>query len=297
MDSGHASASMPIYAPSNRIWMRSTPAYNERWLQRVIAENPSLLGLGELHVKDIERNQPRAGRLDMLLADPETSTRYEVELRLGATDESHIIRTIEYWDLERRRYPQYEHVAVIVAEEITARFFNVVSLFNGFIPIVAIQASLIQVENHATLVFTTILDQMALAVEEDDPSADPADRAYWERRASPETLALTDQLLAVVREVEPRAALNYNRNYIGLAVDGVSNNFVGFRPRRERLIVNFKIARSAELDARLEDSGLTLLTYRSRHRQYSVSLAEADLSEHADLLRELVKVAHDSYGR
>ena len=30
-------------------------------------------------------------------------------------DESHIIRTIEYWDIERRRYPQYEHVAVIVA--------------------------------------------------------------------------------------------------------------------------------------------------------------------------------------
>jgi hypothetical protein len=32
---------------------------------------------------------------------------------LGATDESHIIRCIEYWDIERRRYPAYEHCAVL----------------------------------------------------------------------------------------------------------------------------------------------------------------------------------------
>jgi hypothetical protein len=58
-----------------------------------------LLGLGDLVFKDAERRQPRAGRLDLLLSDPETHTRYEVEIQLGATDEAHIIRTIEYWDL------------------------------------------------------------------------------------------------------------------------------------------------------------------------------------------------------
>ena len=44
----------------------------------------------------------------------EHSQRYEVELRLGATDEFHIIRCIEYWDIELRRYPSYEHIAVLV---------------------------------------------------------------------------------------------------------------------------------------------------------------------------------------
>ena len=58
-------------------------------------------------------------------------TRYEVEIQLGPTDESHIIRTIEYWEIERRRYPQYEHVAVIVAEDVTSRFLNVINLLNG----------------------------------------------------------------------------------------------------------------------------------------------------------------------
>ncbi len=33
--------------------------------------------------------------------DPETKRRYEVEVQLGPTDEAHIIRTIEYWDIER----------------------------------------------------------------------------------------------------------------------------------------------------------------------------------------------------
>jgi hypothetical protein len=99
----------------------------------------TVLGLGDLVLKDKERTQPHAGRLDLLLQDQETDRRYEVEVQLGSTDESHIIRSIEYWDIERKRYPQYEHCAVLVAEDITSRFLNVISLFNGTIPLIAIQ--------------------------------------------------------------------------------------------------------------------------------------------------------------
>lgn len=119
-----------------RLMLKQHPELGEKWVQARIASDPALLGLGEVDVKDMERVQPHGGRLDLLLHDTLANTRYEVELQLGATDESHIIRTIEYWDTERRRWPQYEHVAVIIAEEITARFFNVISLFNGFIPII-----------------------------------------------------------------------------------------------------------------------------------------------------------------
>ena len=107
---------------------------NERWVQDRVAEDPSILGVGGVILKDKERIQPRAGRPDLLLQDAEASHRYEVEVQLGGTDESHIIRTIEYWDIERKRYPQYEHTAVIDAETITGRFLNVISLFNGMIP-------------------------------------------------------------------------------------------------------------------------------------------------------------------
>ena len=129
---------MPNYTKPERLTLKAHPEYNEKWVQDRIAQDPKILGLGDLVLRDRERIQPRAGRLDLLLQDPDTKRRYEVELQLGATDESHIIRTIEYWDVERRRYPQYEHCAVIVAEDITSRFLNVVSLFNGTIPLVAI---------------------------------------------------------------------------------------------------------------------------------------------------------------
>ena len=40
------------------------------------------------------------------MRDPdEGDTYYEVEVMLGVLDESHIIRTIEYWDVERQRRP------------------------------------------------------------------------------------------------------------------------------------------------------------------------------------------------
>jgi hypothetical protein len=85
----------------------------EKWVRQQSADDPALLGLGDRVLKDRERSQPHAGRLDLLLQDPQTLKRHEVEVRLGATDESHLIRTIAYWDVERQRYPQYEHAAVL----------------------------------------------------------------------------------------------------------------------------------------------------------------------------------------
>src|SRR6266446_4785817 len=116
--------------------IKTHPELDEKWVQARIAEDPSILGLGDVVLKDKERPQPKAGRLDLLLQEIESNRRYEVEVQLGPTDETHIIRTIEYWDIERRRFPQYEHTAVIVAEDITSRFLNVISLFNGMIPLV-----------------------------------------------------------------------------------------------------------------------------------------------------------------
>ena len=97
------------YQALSKLSLKSHPELTERWVQDRIAENPQILGLGDVVLKDKERIQPRAGRLDLLLQDTESNHRYEVEVQLGRTDESHIIRTIEYWDIERKRYPQYEH--------------------------------------------------------------------------------------------------------------------------------------------------------------------------------------------
>jgi hypothetical protein len=78
--------------------------FNETWLQKHISDDPSLLGLGDLQVIKKERIQLSGGRIDFLMADFDDDIRYEVEVMLGPVDESHIIRTIEYWDIERQRY-------------------------------------------------------------------------------------------------------------------------------------------------------------------------------------------------
>lgn len=60
------------YIKPERILLKAHPEYTEKWVQDRIAEDPSILGLGELVLRDRERTQPRAGRLDLLLQDLDT---------------------------------------------------------------------------------------------------------------------------------------------------------------------------------------------------------------------------------
>ncbi|WP_456781980.1 hypothetical protein [Bradyrhizobium sp. USDA 3315] len=193
------------FTKAERISLKLHPELNENWVQGLIAADPKILGLGTLVLRDKERVQPRAGRLDLLLQHSETKRRYEVEVQLGSTDEAHIVRSIEYWDIERKRYPQYEHCAVVVAEDITSRFLNVVSLFNGVIPLIALQMQALKVGEHTTLVFTKVMDEMSRGVvdEDEDAEAAPTDRAYWEKQGTKATVQLADQLLAIVQEIDP----------------------------------------------------------------------------------------------
>jgi hypothetical protein len=68
----------------------------EFWLRDRIHDSPSILGLGDLQAVMKEKPQSQGGRLDLLLTDPTDNSMFEVELQLGETDPSHIIRTIEY---------------------------------------------------------------------------------------------------------------------------------------------------------------------------------------------------------
>ena len=229
----------------------------------------------------------------MLLQDAESERRYEVEIQLGPTDEAHIIRTIEYWDIERKRYPQYDHIAVIVAEDITSRFLNVVSLFNGFIPLIAIQMNGFKVGEHLSLVCTTVLDQMTLGgVGDDEEVQEVTDRTYWEERGSKETVALADELLEIIHTFDPQIELKYNKFYIGLARDEQPKNFVVFRPRKSSIRVEPRLAQSIELEQKLEQAGLDVMEYDKRWGRYRIRLTKPDLKKHAELLTDLMKTAY-----
>ena len=280
------------YIKAERIRLKTSPDYNEKWVQDRIMEDPSLLGLGELELKDKQRVQPHAGRLDLLLQDPLSGRRYEVEIQLGRTDESHIIRTIEYWDVERKRYPQYDHCAVIVAEDITGRFLNVVNLFNGAVPLIAIQMSARKVAEYITLVFTSVMDELQLGLDEEDEEK-ITDRGYWENRGSKTTVGMADRLLELIHESDPAWKLNYTTSYIGLAKDGQPNNFVLFRPKKKFLNLEPRIGQSDEITKKLEEAGLDLMEYSARWGRYRIRLTSADLDNHRDLIRDVMKQAYE----
>jgi len=285
---------MTAYTRPKRISLKNHPVYSENWVQDIIADDPSILGLGDLVLRDRERIQSRAGRLDLLLQDPETYKRYEVELQLGATDETHIIRSIEYWDIERKRYPQYEHCAVLVAENITSRFLNVVSLFNGAIPIIAIQMQVFEVGDHVTLVFTKVLDELqrGLVDEDEDAISAPTDRAYWEKdKGTPKTVALMDRMFELVKEGAPESELKYNKFYVGLIKEGRANNYVAFRPKKAFVLFEPKLPRSDEVDALLEDVGIETLEYATRWGNYRIRVTDADFKVHKGLFQDLIEKA------
>lgn len=284
------------YVKPEKISLKNNPELNEKWVQEKISEDPSILGLGDLILKDKERIQPKAGRLDVLLQNVDSNQRYEVEIQLGQTDESHIIRTIEYWDIERKRYPQYDHTAVIVAEDITSRFLNVISLFNGYIPLVAIQLNAIKVGENVSIVCTTVLNEMSLGlVDEDEESHEVTDRTYWEeQRGSKMTVAMTDNILEIIKTFAPELSLKYNKFYIGLAKNEQTNNFVIFRPQKTILRLEVRLPRSDEVETKLEGIGLDVMDYDQRWGRYRIRLSKEDVKKHSAFLAEFLSTAYNN---
>jgi hypothetical protein len=281
-----------IFEKSQAISLKNHPEYSEKWLQTHIVNDTGLLGLGDLTVKDVERREPRAGRLDLLLSDPDSGTRYEVELQLGATDEAHIIRTIEYWDIEKNRYPMFEHIAVIVAEDITSRFLNVISLFNRSIPLIAIQMNAFKVGEYMTLSSTTVLDLVQLAPDDEDETlSPPTDRGYWESKGSTKTLEIADEVLKMIQSEDPGVEFKYNKHYIGLGRNGMPDNYVTFKPRKEVLGALFRIPRNDGTTEFIESSGLDVLEYDKRWGRYRARLTKSDLDNRRDAITELIRQA------
>ena len=287
---------MPKLYKPERINLLNNPTIKESWIQEQIANDPSILGLGDLALKDKERIQPRAGRLDLLLQDLDSKRRYEVEVQLGKSDESHIIRTLEYWDIEKKRFPQYDHCAVIIAEDITTRFLNVIKLFNSSIPFIAIQMSAFKYGEDIALIFTKVLDESPLGlVDEDEEVRELTDRDYWIKRGTIDTVVLADEMLEVIKGFYSGFELNYTKSYIGLAKDGQSNNFVIFRPIKKDLNLEIKLPQSDEVQKIIDESNLDDMGYDTRWSNYRIRVSKQDLKKNKEAYILLLNMAFQNY--
>ena len=261
--------------------------FDERWLQNRIEEDTTILGLGDLTVLEREKTQESGGRIDFLLYDPEEGTRYEVEVMLGKLDASHIIRTIEYWDIERRRYPNIEHRAVIVAEEITNRFFNVISLFNQFIPIIAVQLSAFEFEGKVILNFVKVLDISEQGVDDTESISEQVDRQHWEKISNSKAINVVDEIVKLLDVLSENIRITYNKGHIALGTTGT--NFAWFHPRKtaSHCFIDFKIDsdQRTEFIQQLEEAGINAGT---RRKTMKVKLNSQEIENNRELIQNIV---------
>lgn len=257
--------------------------YDEIWLQDQINEAPIILGLGELEVVRREKKQPIGGKIDFLLQNPEDDSMYEVEVMLGSTDESHIIRTIEYWDNEKRRWPLRQHYAVLVAETITRRFFNVISLLSLNIPLIAIQVNMLEVNDQNILHFTKVLD---IDEEPEIDSGEIYDENYWKNK-SPWTIENAKALKDIVDKIYSNTSLRYVKNYVSITVD---NNLLFWFHKRSgnKSMLNFRV------DSEYVEEFKTLLdeknwTYIFRNDIIRLTIDKEKMMANKDFIHQLVE--------
>lgn len=272
---------------AEKINLKNNPEIKEDHIQQFIFENPQVLGLGDLTPIRREKTQPAGGRLDVLMAD-DNDTRYEIEIQLGATDPSHIIRTIEYWDNEKKRYPQYDHCAVIVAEEITGRFMNVIQLFNGSIPLIALQMQATKIGDDIQLSFVKVLDRISLGTDDEEEN-EPTDRNFWEKKSK--VLKYVDEIFKDVSQYAPGFELKYNKFYIGLARNGSATNFLYFKPKKRFIYLFAKFPENTERSEQLDNTDLEWI-YAARSRAYRIKINKIEeYHKHKQLIETLI---HDA---
>lgn len=209
---------------------------DEYWLQDLIYENPRILGLGELIPVSKEKRQSTGGKLDILLKRPEDNAMYEIEVMLGETDPSHIIRTIEYWDLEKRRYPQRQHFPVLIAETFSRRYFNVIQILSLNVPMIAIQADLLEVSGQKIINFTKILDIYEEQAEDDETSV--VNETTWSSSAN-WTLQTAKELLSIINSTGLILKLNFTQSYVAL-INSKGNAYWLYKRTEPKSYLGFK---------------------------------------------------------
>ena len=260
--------------------------FNEHWLQEQIWQNPNCLDLGELEASQKEKQVSSGGILDILLKNPEDDSMYEVEVMLGETDPSHIIRTIEYWDLIKRKWPQRQHFAVLVAEKITKRFFNVIQLLSNSIPLIAIQVSIIELEDKRSLHFTKILDVYEEPEDDMPGNSEIFNEEYWKKKSS-YALDIATKIKEITGEIYDEASLVYNKGRISISCSGYNQMTIHKREGKKSLIT-FRYGDNRDEIITLLDSSDFSYTEKSKHFKMIVSLKE--IVEHQELFQQIAKL-------
>jgi len=169
---------------------------------------------------------------------------------------------------------------------------NVINIFNGAIPLIAIKMEAFKNGNDYWLNFTTVLNEVSLGLVEEDEIKEVTDRTYWEKRGTTKTVSLADDLVVMINEFTSGYELKYNKFYIGLAKDGQPDNFVIFRPKKSNTTMEIRLEQSPETDKLIEDAELDLMEYDNKWNRYRIRISKQDLTKNKELIVNLLKMAY-----
>jgi hypothetical protein len=257
---------------------------DEYWLQDYICNNPSCLGIGDLELVSKEKKQSSGGRLDILMKGSDDEL-YEIEVMLGETDETHIIRTIEYWDIEKKKRPKRQHTAVLVAEKINSRFYNVVNLLSHSVPLIGIQANLYRHGDSVSMVFTKIIDSFE-EPEIDEENGSTHGIEYLKEKY-PETGQVIELLVPVILEFCSDNRINYRKNGTTIFIGGT-----------KRIVINRRGNKQASISYRVSDENRTnieelldnqSISYDYKNGYIRIWLNPVALKKHIDTHKEIIK--------
>ena len=267
-----------------KIFIRSA-GKDEYWLQDIIYENPKVLGLGNLVPLNKEKKQSSGGKLDILLKDPEQNSMYEVEIMLGETDPSHIIRSIEYWDNEKRKYPQRQHFCVLVAESFDRRYFNVIQLMSLNIPMIAVQADLLEVNGEKILNFTKIID-IYIEPEEYEEDVKVVNEATWTNDASWVT-ENTKELIELFKEEGDKINIRFTQSYVSINIEGKNAYWLNKRMKpTSALFFSVKDEEKVESIKKLLENAEFSFTY-NRYKEFMLNIDAKIIKANSKLLKEI----------
>ena len=204
---------------------------------------------------------------------PADDSMYEVELQLGTTNESHIIRTIEYWDNEKRRWPNRSHTAVLIAEEITSRFYNVVHLLSLAVPVIGIQVNIVEVGPSKALHFTKVIDSYEESEEDETPQR-TYDENHWVDNYPGALECLRwyrDLLVKYYGEIPTK----YFESYISLIVGGIARVWVNKR-KNDRALIEVKYVEQdmGEAVGHLNQEGVAFGTRGNKYLTFNVNVQQ-----------------------
>jgi hypothetical protein len=257
---------------------------DEFWLQDYICQNPSCLGIGDLELVSKEKKQSSGGRLDILMKGSDDEL-YEIEVMLGETNETHIIRTIEYWDIEKKKRPKRQHTAVLVAERINTRFYNVINLLSNSVPIIGIQANLYQIGDEVSMVFTKIIDSFEEPeIEEEGGTTHGIE---FLREKSPETAEVIEILSPVVISSCSDNRINHRKNGATIFIRG-SKRIVINRRGNKQASVQYKISDEdrSSVEQLLDESSIS---YDYKNDYIRIWLNPTLLKEKIEIHRKIIE--------